>query len=250
MKKMILISLVAGIIFVGCGGSTSIDNSQVDAVGNPVEEDVTDISENDEGKNVDVVEAANDEIDKYSILESYVDFLQNNEIEHYGDLVFQIDYINEDDIPDLIVGDTEAMHASNIYILSSDGSETFIYGPFGSYNSTSYIQHCNVICTSNSGMGVEGTYYSKLENNGESHHIAFHEDYMDEDYEEIYESHYYIYNSDSGQDVEVTEDEFNKVINPLIADKEFTIFSTYDNLEGYSIINQDAFDNLFYFSEF
>ncbi len=189
------------------------------------------------------------------VYQAYADYLKGHPLEqgetvgNYiirgGPVVYRFDYITNDDIPDLIYGGTEAMHASSIYILTytegDDPAESVIQsGPFGSYNAVSYYPGKGIIRTMDSGMGVVGTYYSQINAEGNANRIGYEEHYMDEITEEELESHYYI-----GEDQEVSEGEYQQYLREMIGEDEPVVFNTWDNQEGYDVLDAEIVENAF-----
>ena len=181
-------------------------------------------------------------------LEGYAEYLKaHTELWQY-ETVYSLDYVNNDDIPDLIFGDTIANHASNIYILSYlDGNydQVICCGPFGSYGATCYYPRLGIMYTSDVGMGYDSEYYSLLSSEKEYGfktlcHRYF---YTEEDYEdEPSESKFFI---GEDEEKEITQEEYDKYVNELVEGTEYKVFSTYNNNNGYEYLNQEALDNSF-----
>lgn len=197
--------------------------------------------------NKDASESGDEELVK-KCLEGYAQYLEDHTDLWETETVYALDYINDDDIPDLIFGDTFAAHASNIYILTYlDGNydEVICCGAFGAYGATCYYPRLGIICTSDMGMGYDTEYYSELTTEKENGfktlcHRYF---YFEEDYEgDPDEIKFYI---GEGEDNEVTQEEYDEYVEELVGDTEYVVFYTYENDYGYEYLTQDALDNSF-----
>lgn len=181
-------------------------------------------------------------------LEGYVDYLENHEELWKTETVYVLDYINDDDIPDLIFGDTFANHASNIYILTYlDGNydQVVCCGAFGSYGATCYYPRLGIMLSSDMGMGYDSEYYSELTSEKEYGYktICHRYFYYEEDYEgDPAEIKFFI---GENEENEVSQEEYDEYVKSLIGDTEYIVFYTYNNDYGYEYLTQDALDNTF-----
>lgn len=181
-------------------------------------------------------------------LEGYVQYLEDHTDLWETETVYALDYINDDDIPDLIFGDTIANHASNIYILTYlDGNydDVICCGAFGSYGATCYYPRLGIIFNSDMGMGYDTEYYLELssENDYGCKTLCHRYYYYEEDYEgDPDEIKFYI---GEGEDKEVTQEEYDEYVKELVGDTEYVVFDTYENHYGYEYLTQEALDNIF-----
>jgi len=189
--------------------------------------------------------SSDDQIQK--CLEGYATYLENHTELWQQETVYELDYINDDDIPDLIFGDTQASHGSNIYILTYlDGNYDSVTccGAFGSYGTTCYYPKLGVMLSTDMGMGYETAYYSKLSSKEQGGYetLCHKYSYYEDEYEgEPTETKFFL---GKDEDNEVTEKEFNDYINELVGDTEYKVFSTYNNDNGYEYLTQDAINEL------
>ena len=219
---------------------SSKDNAKAESSSDSEDDDKDKDSSDDDKK------GSSEEADIEKCLEGYAEYLEEHTDLWENETVFVLDYINDDDVPDLIFGDTFAAHASNIYILSYlDGNydDVVCSGPVGAYGATCYYPKLGIILTSNYGMGYDTEYYSKLSSEGEygietlcNRYFYFEEDGD----EEASERKFFM-----GEDEEITEDEYDEYVKELVGDEEYTVFYTYENENGYDYLDQDAIDNLF-----
>lgn len=182
-------------------------------------------------------------------LDGYAQYLKDHTDLWETEAVYDLDYINDDDIPDLIFGDTMANHASNIYILTYlDGNydEVICCGAFGSYDATQYYPRLGIMRTSDTSMGCDTQYYSELTSEKEygyktlCHRYYYYEE---DDYEEEPdESKFYL---GEGEDNVVTQEEYDEYVNELVGDTQPTLFYTYNNDYGYKYLTKEALDNYF-----
>jgi hypothetical protein len=188
----------------------------------------------------------NDEAQVEKCLDGYVEYLKAHTELWESETVYSLDYVNDDNIPDLIFGDTIANHASNIYILTYlDGhyDQVKCCGPFGSYGGTSYYPRLGIMYTSDVGMGVESEYYSLLSSEKEYGFktLCHNYYYYEKDYEdEPSEIKFFL-----GEDEEISEEKYDEYVKGLVGDTERKVFYTYENDYGYEYLNQEALDNRF-----
>ncbi len=246
MKKLLL-GLLCITALIGCGNHDNADDKEpLEAVQINTEEECY-----DDGKAM--IEPPSGD----AAVEGYVEYLRKNglfdenEVGYGAEAVYQLIYLDEDDVPELIYGSTEAVHGSNIYILmykdfGSTVDDIVKIGPFGAYNMTSYLPRKNIICTSNTGMGIDGVYYSTINKETmEFESVAYEEHSTDFD-EEYAEDYYHI-----GTDYrEVTKDTYESFISDIMGEDSFIDFNTYENTEGYHWLNEEALDNNLYSEEF
>ena len=81
-----------------------------------------------------------DEDQVVKCLDGYAKYLETHPELWENETVYSLEYVTNDDIPDLVFGGTMGIHASNIYILTyldENYDEVICCGPFGSYGVTS-----------------------------------------------------------------------------------------------------------------
>ena len=194
--------------------------------------------------------ASNNEEQVKKCVEGYAQYLKEHTDLWAQETVYAFDYINDDDIPDLIFGDTAGAHAANVYVLTYlDGNydEVVCCGTFGSYGAACYYPGLGIMFDDNTGMGYVSEYFSRLSSTGEygCETICHKYKYYEGDYdEEPSEEKFYI---TDGEEKEVTEEEYNAYVEELVGDAEYKVFVTYNNENGLEYLNQEAIDNLFNF---
>ncbi len=261
MKKKIIACLLAVSCLVGCGTDDQEKNevAESNAEKEVLEEDNAP-EEVDERYIYDDGKARLEPSSGTEAVAGFVEYIREHgafdedDIGYGTDAVFQLIYLDEDDIPELIYGGClDGVHTSSIYILKYmqfgvTADDIVKAGPFGCYNMTSYYPYRNLICTSEPGhMGVTGSYYSTINEFGETERVAYSEDYYeDDDYETVSESHYYI----GADEKEVSVDEYSAFIQELIGDSEMIQFDTYQNEDGYHYLDDEALNNNLYSDEF
>ncbi len=157
-------------------------------------------------------------------------------------LVFSLVYIDEDNIPELIYGTTEAVHGSNIYILKYDNGTVYSIGPIGTYNTTFYQKFNNFMMGEEPGhMGYTSEVYFKINDDNEWERVAYTYTYYPEDYEDEPEETKYFIGAD---DKEVSEQEYNDVIDEYSNGTEFIEWSCYDNVDNHTFINDENIEKL------
>lgn len=278
MKKSFVKTVAVGLcipMLVGCGINLDSDSETESSIDSSVEissaeadEAISEITSDEATSEVTSDEAASesaseeadvsednedssgvdDELVK-KCLDGYVQYLKDHTDLWETEVVYDLDYINDDDIPDLIFGDTMANHASNIYILTYlDGNydEVICCGAFGSYGVTQYYPRLGIMRTSDTSMGYDTQYYSELTSEKEygyktlCHRYYYYEE---DDYEEEPdESKFYL---GEGEDNVVTQEEYDEYVNELVGDTQPTVFYTYNNDYGYKYLTKEALDNYF-----
>ncbi|MBE5909916.1 tetratricopeptide repeat protein [Pseudobutyrivibrio sp.] len=157
-------------------------------------------------------------------------------------LVFSLVYIDEDNIPELIYGTTEAVHGSNIYILKYDNGTVYSIGPIGTYNTTFYQKFNNFMMDEEPGhMGYTAEVYFKINDDNEWERVAYTYTYYPYEYEDEPEETKYFIGAD---DKEVSEQEYNDVIDEHSNETEFITWSCYDNEDNHPFINDENIEKL------
>lgn len=83
-------------------------------------------------------------------------------------LVFSLEYIDGDDIPEMVIGLLDPPHASSTFILSfHDGELIVSREPVGTYGRFLFIEGTGIIIEEDYAMNDETLYYLRLESNGE-----------------------------------------------------------------------------------
>ena len=216
-----------------------------------VEPEVTvETVEQDNASDSTSVSASNNEELVKKCLEGYAQYLKEHTDLWEQETVYAFDYINDDDIPDLMFGDTSGAHAANTYVLTYlDGNydEVVCCGTFGSYGAACYYPGLGIMYDDDTGMGYIYENYSKLSATGKygcetvCHRYEYYEGDYDEDPSEV---KFYI---TDGEEKEVTEEEYNAYVKELVGDAEYSVFYTCNNDKGHEYLNQEAIDNLFNF---
>lgn len=206
------------------------------------------VKEDSKSETNTIVEGIDDSEDNnlQNVYNAYADYLENNplyegfevgEYETYETkLAFSLVYIDEDDIPELIIGWTKLLaNTSDICILKYVDGNIISSGPIGHYNSISYIPRKNVLNESNYNLGICSNWYGYLNDKGElSTHC--------ESYEECPEGEslgftYYV----KGE--EVNEDEYNNYYDSVI-EGEFTGWSGNNSSNTTYILNEESLELL------
>ena len=249
-KKLILLAgLVTCTALAGCGKKNDKGIEDLSQF-NPQEfaKELAPVNNGDAGSST----AAEESQETSEALKAYAEYLSNNALSSDGtpgdykvggsDAVFSLEYVNEDDIPDMVIGGTGATHASNIYILSYENGKVNKYGPFGAYNTTSFYPKKGIIATADVGMGHEVMYYSKLNGDGTYTSIC-HEDYYNDDPDAstgdpggVYT--YYV------DEKEVTEEEYEAFKKENGLDDSRVRWSCYENEDGYTPLNAETLSEL------
>ena len=189
-----------------------------------------------------------DEDQVVKCLDGYAKYLEMHPELWENETVYSLEYVTNDDIPDLVFGGTMGIHASNIYILTyldENYDEVICCGPFGSYGATSYYLGLGIMYSSDIGMGYEVEYYSMLSPEKDCGYktLCHRYFYYKEDYEgEPLDSKFFVGET---EEKEVTKDEYDEYINGIIGESEYKVFRTYNNDDGYEYLNQEALDNRF-----
>ena len=246
MKKAILALVTCAALLVGCEGRSA--NVEVEDPNTQSSEAISVEESNVQSSEEASVETSTEDNQNKEYLEGYAKYLEEHTDLWEMETVYVLDYINDDDVPDLIFGDTMANHASNIYILTYlDGNydEVVCCGPFGAYGATCYYPRRGIMLTTDYAMGYDTEYYSRLSADGEygfetvcNRYFYFEED----DQEEPSEIKFYI---TSIVDREISQEEYDEYVKELVGDTEQKVFYTYENENGYEYLNQEAIDNLF-----
>lgn len=226
---------------VGCGKETAPDTAvveietesemEMETESVPTEDETLEVEETEE--EVSEQEAQN----LHEVYAAYADFLEEN-LDHLvwsdGEVVYTLEYLDDDNIPELFFATTEAIHGSNIYICKYVDGEVKCAGPVGAYNRICFYEKTGVIYTSDVGMGVEGEYYSGLTASGEIESLCRKEaDYGYGDYDSEPESiSFWI-----GEE-EVTEDAYEGYLNELLGDQKSTRWDSYNNENGYAVLDE------------
>lgn len=255
MKKSLMAVLtgmtVATMFMTGCDNAAGTDRA---ANGVSVSEDMA-TSVESASTFVDIQsggsasdQSAPKEYKDAQVFKAYAEYLKNNALtdsDKAGDYhingsatVYTIEYIDDDDIPELVIGGISGIHASNIYILSYKDEEVLKYGPFGAYNATSFYPKKNLIMTSDAGMDTDGRYYSKLNSDGTYTSLFYDEAYLDEDGVTELEHHYYI------AEDEVSEDEYEKAVDEAVDGAERKCWYGYENENGYRELDDNVVEAL------
>ena len=182
------------------------------------------------GKKTKVFNAYADYIENHSLYEGFEKGeLENNETK----LVFSLEYLDEDDVPELVVGWTKMLNStSDICILKYVNGEVKQLGPFGHYNCLEYIPGENILYDCNSWAGETSYWYFRINADGETETLC--EAYMPmNDEQEIFsiKEQYYI----AGQSV--TKSKYEKYVNGLSA-AEFVGWSGESNRLNLDILNK------------
>ncbi|MGN0341755.1 MAG: hypothetical protein ACI4DO_03085 [Roseburia sp.] len=241
MKRKLgfILSIILTVTCAGCGKETAPDTevveiekeSEIETESVQTEEEIFEIEETEEEA------SEQEEQNLHDVYVAYADFLEKNLddlVWSDGEVVYTLEYLDDDNIPELFFATTEAIHASNIYICKYVDGEVKCAGPVGAYNGVSFYEKNGVICTASSGMGVEGVYYSTLTSSGEIESLCREEeDYGYGDYD----SEPQVISFWIGEE-EVTEDEYNGYLNELLGDQESVRWDSYNNENGYAVLDE------------
>ena len=193
--------------------------------------------------------SASNSADLSKVYTAFADYLENNPLgyeNNAGDFkdgkyyVYTLEYVAEDNTPDLVYSDISGVHGSNIYVLRYLDGKVVKSGPFGSYGYTSFYEKQGIFCTSDSGMDVEGTYYSKLTSNEDYEYLCKEVttlSFNDEGEEKSSETKYYV------REKEVSKDEYTKFVDENCKG-EPKKWSGYENENNYTYINKDSLNEL------
>jgi len=165
------------------------------------------------------------------------------EVEAVGEinkLVYSLEYIDSDDIPELVYGSTSAIHASNIYILKYVDGKVLQLGPIGAYNMFSFYENCNIMPIDNNGMNVGYTSYYTITESGELINALTSETVYEEEssYEEVSTENYYLLGE------EVSKEEFDSYTKSIPSEDLLIHWSCYDNEKNYTEINTESIAQL------
>lgn len=229
-KAKVLLSLcIAVLMLTGCKNANTItedSNSEVST-----EEKNTDISETNILQNV---------------YNSYADYLENNSLydgfepgEYETDetkLAFSLVYIDEDEIPELIIGWTKQLaNTSDICILKYVDGNVISSGPIGHYNSIGYIPRKNVLEENNFNLGICSYWYGYLDEAGKL--STYCESYEETPEGETVGFTYYV------EGKEVDEAEYNNYHDSVI-DGEFAYWSGFKSSNKTYILNEESLELL------
>lgn len=180
------------------------------------------------------------------VYNAYADYLSKNSLyesfepgEYETDetkLAFSLVYIDEDEIPELIIGWTKQLaNTSDICILKYVDGNVISSGPIGHYNSIGYIPRKNVLEESNFNLGICSYWYGYLDEAGELSTYC-------ESYEECPEGEslgftYYIKGD------EVTESEYKNYYDSVI-NGDFAYWSGYKTSNITYILNEESLELL------
>lgn len=160
--KALLLICMGGLMLMGCKNASNLTGDSHSEVSTE-KEIIADISETNILQNV---------------YNSYADYIENNSLydgfepgEYETDetkLAFSLVYIDEDEIPELIIGWTKQLaNTSDICILKYVDGNVISSGPIGHYNSIGYIPRKNVLEESNFNLGICSYWYGYLDEAGE-----------------------------------------------------------------------------------
>ena len=181
--------------------------------------------------------------EKNKVFNAYADYIENHalyegfekgELENNEtQLVFSLEYLDEDDIPELVLGWTKMLNeSSDICILKYVDGEVKQLGPFGHYNCVNYIPGENILYECNSWAGKTSYWYFKIDKEGRIETLC--EAYMPmNDEQEIFaiKEEYYV----AGQ--QVTKAKYEKFVNDL-STAEFVSWSGACNQINLDILNK------------
>jgi len=177
-----------------------------------------------------VYSAYADYIESHSLYEGFEKGeLENNETR----LVFSLEYIDEDNLPELVVGWTKALNETpDICILKYVDGNVKQLGPFGHYNCIDYIPNENILCECNSWAGETSYRYFRINDKGENETLC--EAYMPmNDEQEIYtiEEKYYV----SGNSV--SKEKYNAYVEEM-SSNGFVSWSGEHNNYSLDVLNK------------
>lgn len=188
------------------------------------------------------------------VYQAYADYLETQKIhdqfeigeyctESWGqknELVFSLEYIDEDNVPELIYGPTNGTLGSDIYILSYSDGQVRKTGPIGSYSQISFWEYSNLCCDYNMSMDYEDIFYFRIASDGEVESVCRSSShYSGGEYsEEPDQEEYYI-----GDSI-VSKDQYEEFVDSLIDGKKEIVWSSYDNANGYTVMNKDTIEDL------
>ena len=181
-----------------------------------------------------------------AVYAAYADYLENNSLYEGFEsgvyetdetkLVFSLVHIDEDEIPELIIGWTKQLaNSSDICILKYKDGNVISSGPIGHYNNIGYIPGKNVLYEDNYDSGIFSCWYGYLNDDGGLSTYC-------ESYEECPEGEslgftYYV----KGE--EVSESEYNNYLDSVI-DGEFANWSGYQSSNITYLLNEDSVEQL------
>lgn len=151
-------------------------------------------------------------------------------------LVFTLEYIDEDDIPELVYAGTRTLYnSSDIYILRINNGKVVKYGPIGHYNGFEFIPHKNVLRDGNANYGASYTEYFRLEDT--DFEVMCSESYpLGDDMDDTTKNHFAI----SGK--EVDEETYREYVNHFGAD--FESWTSIDTERDLAILNEESINKL------
>lgn len=180
---------------------------------------------------------------------AYADYLSDNEL--YQDiavgsfetsdtqLVFSLEYIDSDDIPELIVGWTKLLNnSSDILILTYKDGIVSKMGPIGHYNFMEFIPHNNIIMDNNSYYGRCTYWYGQIGENNDLITLCYASMPLNDEAELYQQDYEYYINEDL-----VSEEEYNKYLNS-ICKNNFVVWCGENNMYNLDILNEESLDKL------
>ena len=253
MKKKVLctlLTLFVSIVLTACGTKEAeeqnIEPILAEENTEPVveEENIVPTAEEMVSETENTEAEIKEDISYESWQEAYEDFLLSYQPEHVGSASkeephFNLAYVDEDDIPELIIIDGLAHgHGGNVYTWY-EGKVVYI-GLYGQYGGFSYLDKENLIHHAYDGAGVDYSGFYKIEDGSETE-LAFFSTrwsaYSDEESstEEVSKT-YYIDNE------EVTEAEYDKQRNLYPEYGMFTSMTYHDSYPIDESTLQSVFD--------
>ncbi|MBR5586835.1 MAG: hypothetical protein IKW02_02620 [Clostridia bacterium] len=177
----------------------------------------------------DTIEETGSEDTKIDWRSAYVDFLRNDFEPEYNDPRFAFIYVDDNDIPELVIGEG-FFHAAGALLYTYSNGEVvpvnindLSENRFGDYGSISYKEREGLILHQGMSMGYAGTVIFKIINNEAEYVIR-----MNDDEGAVMPGHSPTYTID---DINVSESEYKKRLAEL-------------DTSGYTSINYDAMNEL------
>lgn len=142
------------------------------------------------------------------------------------ELVFSLEYIDEDDIPELLIGSTRGMHGACAYILSYKDGELTVSGPVGAYNGVSFLEGTGILFEESFSMGAEQLFYYRLKKGNSTTLLCSRE-------RQYNEQDILIKTTCLTEGKTVSESDFLTYALKLEQGKTRRFWNSYDNAKGY-----------------
>ena len=185
---------------------------------------------------------------KSDVYQAYADYLESEVLitgfapgvyqTENSEIVYSLEYINEDDIPELIYGQTCATHPECVHILTYIDGVGVVHQETGSFGEVWFWKGRNILRAEDHGGGCDSYMYRRLNAKGKLENLCYCYLFDKEFAPEGMEDEYVIF------DEQVTKDEYDDYVAKMDISDEPVFWACGGNKNNYSYITPEEIQNL------